>query len=362
MRADLKQRRRRLAQNLVQKNAKGVALGSFQEGFDANLFYLTGLREKAVLVLAQDAETLYLPERSPREITFDGAGPDRAELARCTGIDSIVHISETDLAKLQIPRADETVKRRLAELRWVKDEFERAQMREAARISRHAHDLAHALLREGLSEWELRVEFERALFLNGCRETAYTTIAAANEHANTLHYIDARGTLLSGGVVLLDGGGKFEGYAADITSTWIVGEASEEQARVFEIVRRAQTAAIEMVKPGVTMNALQTRTEEVLYEGLKAAGIVRKQAELKELFPHRVSHWIGLDVHDPKMSAQDGDRELVEGVTLTIEPGLYFHERASRDYGRYRGIGARFEEDVLVNRKGYEVLSRPKTA
>lgn len=353
MRADLKHRRQKLAQSLTGR----FAIGSFREGFDANLFYLTGLREKACLVLECGDETLYLQERSAKEITFDGAGPDLQKLRAGTGIHKIVTISSAEFQKLNVQEADATVKITLAEQRWVKDDFERAQMREAARISRKAHEKARALLRDGLSEWELRVEFERELFLNGCRETAYTTIAAANDHANTLHYIDAEGTLKSGGVVLLDGGGKFRGYAADITSTWIVGEAREEQARVFEIVRAAQDAAIKMLKPGVTMNELQRRTEEVLFEGLKSAGIVRKESEIKELFPHRVSHWIGIDVHDPKMSAQDGDRKLVEGVTLTIEPGLYFHENTTRDYGRFRGIGARFEEDLLVTKDGSEVLS-----
>lgn len=354
MTASFIQRRARLREALT----GAQAIGRFRDGFDANLFYLTGLRERACLLLTADGEeTLFLPARDEREIAFDGAGPDPAR----TGVSRVRHVTpaelEKELARHAPAPADET-RRRLAELRWVKDEDERALMRRAAAVSRAAHDQARSLLRDGLSEWELRVEFERALFLSGCRETAYTTIAAADGHANTLHYVEAAGAMRAGGVVLLDGGGKIDGYCADITSTWVVGEATDEQARVFEIVRRAQDEVIALVRPGVTLNELQARAEEVMAAELLRARIVRDRGELRELFPHRVSHWLGIDVHDPKISAEDGARPLVEGVVLTVEPGLYFHERTARDYGRYRGIAARFEEDCLVTKDGVEVLSR----
>lgn len=340
------------------------AVGDLSLGFDSNLFYLTGLRDRACLVISAESETLYVPERSAREIAFDGAEVSLEVLTRQTGIEQIRRIQYTqlheELQKLQAVGIDGSLRRILAELRWVKDADEQNRMRKAAHISRRAHDRAQSILQDGFGEWELRVEFERELFLNGCRETAYTTISAAGEHANTLHYIEAEGHMRRGGVVLLDGGGKFGNYAADITSTWVVGETSEEQARVFEIVRYGQDEALKIIKPGVTMNQIQARAEEAMAEELLKSRIIENVSELKVLFPHKVSHWIGLDVHDPKLSTDDGNLKLQAGVTLTLEPGLYFSDRTSRDYGKYSGIGARFEEDILVTTGGSEVLSRLK--
>lgn len=359
MTANYRRRRTELRSRL--QTGITYALGDHERDFDADLYYLTGLRGRARLLLGRDQELLLVRQRDEREIIFDGD----LTLVQSTRdlpikICSVREESALSIGALAKDAAPE-LRRELAWMRWVKDDTEIEQMRRASRITRDVHEKTRSLLRDGISEWELKVEFERGLFLAGCREIAYGTIVAAGENANTLHYREALGHAQQGRLVLLDGGGKIAAYASDVTSTWAVGEAREEEARVLEWVRAANARTLQAVRPGVTLKELQRVAEESLFESLEKAGVVFSRAEVRDLFPHRVSHWIGLDVHDPKLG-DDADQPLVAGVTITVEPGLYFHARTSRDYGRYRGVAARLEDVVLVTESGAEVLSRSASA
>jgi Xaa-Pro aminopeptidase len=252
------------------------------------------------------------------------------------------------------------------ELRLKKSEAEIETMRRAARVSREAHVQVMKRARPGVGENEIDALIEYTFRRAGSTGAAYTNIVAGGSNACILHYVENNQALRDGDLVLIDAGAEWDYYASDVTRTFPVnGRFRREQRAVYEVVLEAQLRAIDHVKPGVTFVSVHERALETLCAGLVRLGLlagttaeVIEQESYKRFYMHRTSHWLGLDVHDCGAYAIDGrSRTLEPGMVLTVEPGLYIGEDDDAVDARWRGIGVRIEDDVLVTASGREVLT-----
>ena len=260
----------------------------------------------------------------------------------------------------------------LHEMRLFKSTAEIKLMERAAKISAEGHRRAMAFCRPGVHEYELEAELLYAFTRNGSRAPAYSSIVAAGDNACILHYNTNNAAIEMGDLVLIDAGCEYEYYASDITRTFPAsGKFSDEQKAIYEIVLKAQEAAIEEVKPGALWDAPHNASVEVITKGLIKLGLLQgtlsqciKSEAYKEFYMHRVGHWIGMDVHDVGNYKIDGTWRVLEaGMVTTIEPGIYIAPDNTDVPEQWRGIGVRIEDDVLVTKSGYRILSIgvPKT-
>jgi Xaa-Pro aminopeptidase len=244
----------------------------------------------------------------------------------------------------------------LHEMRLRKSPEELALMRRAAAASLAGHEAGMRATRPGLFEHELESIIEYGYRRAGALDVAYNSIVAGGSNATILHYDTNRAILRDGDLVLVDSGAEVELYASDVTRTWPVsGRFSAEQRAIYEIVLRAQLAAIEQVRPGRSFNAYHESAIRVLAEGLLDVGLLAgsvdealESGKVQEFYPHRTGHYLGLDVHDagPYTDAAGNYRALEPGVVLTVEPGLYV--QPDLDVAeRWKGIGVRIEDDIV---------------
>jgi Xaa-Pro aminopeptidase len=221
------------------------------------------------------------------------------------------------------------------------------------------------LARPGLHEYEIEAELLHEFRRSGAQSVAYPPIVAGGANACVLHYVFNNAPLRDGELLLIDAGCELDGYASDITRTFPVnGRFSAAQREVYELVLAAQRAAMDQVRPGKAWNEPHDAAVRVLAQGMLDLKIVAgsldealEKETYKRFYMHRTGHWLGLDVHDAGDYKRAGKwRELVPGMTLTVEPGLYI--RAADDVPeRLRNIGVRIEDDVLVTQGECEVLS-----
>lgn len=254
----------------------------------------------------------------------------------------------------------------LGEMRLVKDVSEIACMREAARVSIAAHEQVMRQVAKASNERALEAEFIYTLGQLGGRELAYDAIVAGGARACTLHYTANNQPLQRGTLLLIDAGAEVNCYAADITRTYpIDGRFTPEQRLIYELVWHAQQAGMAVVKPGVSFDCVQKTVVYELTAGLVELGILSGSIEhlistgaYKTFYMHQASHWLGLDVHDVGAYQTNGCYRLFEtGMTLTIEPGLYIPEDCDAVAEKWRGIGVRIEDDLLITPHGHENLT-----
>ncbi len=261
----------------------------------------------------------------------------------------------------------------LHELRLRKTPEELLRLREAARISAEAHELARQVTRPGLSERQVQAVIEQHFLEQGARGPAYASIVAAGDNACVLHYTANDATLSDGDLLLIDAGCSLSDYYnGDITRTFpINGRFSGEQRALYELVLAAQEAAVAAVAPGHTAEEVHQSAVAVLVDGLIELGLlvgpaenVIEQGAYRHLYMHRTGHWLGLDVHDVgAYRLGEHPVELEPGMVLTVEPGLYVSDRLPVPEGqpeigeRWKGIGIRIEDDVAVSDQGHEVLT-----
>jgi len=253
----------------------------------------------------------------------------------------------------------------LHEQRLFKSDAEVALMEQAARISVQAHRAAMRAARPGIHEYELQAELERVFRANDACP-AYSSIVGTGRNGCILHYRDNTARSRDGELVLIDAGAEYRGYASDITRTFPVdGRFTAEQRALHDLVGAAQAAALAQARPGVAyeaghLAAVQTLTEGLLRLGLLQGSLEQNLAEghYKRYYRHKTGHWIGLDVHDVGDYRLAGDSRMLEpGMVFTIEPGLYIDAGDTRVDARWRGIGIRTEDDVLITADGCRVLT-----
>lgn len=260
----------------------------------------------------------------------------------------------------------------LHDLRLTKSAAELKIMRKAAEISANAHVRAMKHCEAGVMEYQLEAEIQHEFAMSGARFPAYSSIVGGGDNGCILHYTENSDRLKSGDLVLIDAGCEFEHYASDITRTFPVnGKFSKAQAALYEIVLEAQIAAIESVKPGAHWNTPHDITVKVISQGLIDLGLLEGTLEeviesesYKEFYMHRAGHWLGMDVHDVgDYKLANEWRVLEPGMVMTIEPGIYVAPDNKKVKSKWRGIGIRIEDDVVVTKKGYDVLTDgvPKT-
>ena len=261
----------------------------------------------------------------------------------------------------------------LHELRLRKGPEELERMREAARISAEAHELARQVVRPGLNERQVQAVIERHFLEQGARGPAYGTIVAGGDNACVLHYIANNAPLNDGDLLLIDAGCSLaDYYNGDITRSFpINGRFSAEQRALYELVLAAQEAAVDSVAPGFSAEGVHETALRVLVAGLLDLGLlagsldgVIEQGAYRHLYMHRTGHWLGLDVHDVgAYRLGEHHVELEPGMVLTVEPGLYVSDRLPVPDGqpeieaRWKGIGIRIEDDVAVTAHGHENLT-----
>lgn len=262
--------------------------------------------------------------------------------------------------------------RLLHEMRLCKSPGEIQLMRRAAEVSVMAHKRAMAVCRAGMYEYQIEAELSHECMRHGLRYAAYPAIVAGGSNACVLHYTENADVLRDGDLLLIDAGAECGSYAADITRSFPVnGRFSETQRLLYELVLDAQSAAIAKIRPGKTWIEAHDAAVRVLVKGLVKLGLLQGRVgklvgngAYKKFYMHRTGHWLGMDVHDVGDYKVKGEwRDLAPGMVLTVEPGLYIAPNCMDVAPKWRGIGIRIEDDVLVTEDGCEVLTAalPKT-
>lgn len=260
----------------------------------------------------------------------------------------------------------------LHELRLFKSAREVEVMKQSAAITADAHRRAMARARPGMREFQLEAELHYAFAAGGARSGAYPAIVGSGKNACILHYTSNNDPLRDGDLVLIDAGSEYEYYAADVTRTFPVnGKFTTAQRAVYDLVLSAQEAAIDMVRPGNQWNQPHDAAVRELTRGLVALGLLEgdvdeliEEEAYRKFYMHKTGHWLGLDVHDVgEYKVGDEWRVFEPGMVTTIEPGLYIADDLDGVPAKYKGIGIRIEDNVLVTRDGNEILtaSIPRT-
>ncbi len=250
--------------------------------------------------------------------------------------------------------------------RLIKDEHEINLIRKACNISAEAHIEAMKNVKDVSSEQDIEGLYINEFSKRGGRFQAYTPIVAGGENACTLHYVENNQKLKKSDLLLVDAGCEYEMYASDITRTFpINGKFSEEQLKIYEIVLEAMNAAIDNVKPGNDIMKPQEISEKVITKGLVGLGLLdgdpdelHKKGAFKDFYMHKIGHWLGLDVHDAG-DYMEGENymKFKPGMITTIEPGIYISSSMDVDE-KWKGIGIRIEDDILVTKNGNENLTK----
>jgi Xaa-Pro aminopeptidase len=378
------------------EDASDVAI-FFQE---QNFYYLTGHNEPgAVIVLIPDSpngppvktphQILYLPSRDPKEEVWEGPkiGPNDPGVEEKTGfatVNSIAslrvdlenlaksyknfytilppsheegypHFTESVAAiRAMIPHSNiKDIAPQFYAMRQVKSDGELALMQKAMDVSVDAHFDAMRTMRPGLFEYQIAARMKEIHEWGGCSREAYAPIVGTGFDSTVLHYSMLDSEIKDGDLVVIDVGGEYGGYAADITRTLPAnGKFTPRQREIYDIVLGAQNAALAAVKPGALLYGSKGSLQQIVIDYIKnSAGRDKEGRTLERYYPHGVSHHIGLDVHDPG----DRNRPLEPGMVVSVEPGIYIPEE---------NLGVRIEDDVLVTQDGYRIMTGrlPRTA
>ncbi|QSL90576.1 Xaa-Pro aminopeptidase [Ectopseudomonas toyotomiensis] len=260
----------------------------------------------------------------------------------------------------------------LHDMRLYKSAAEVKVMKEAAEISARAHIRAMQASRAGLFEYHLEAELDYEFRKGGAKMPAYGSIVAVGRNACILHYRENDAALKDGDLVLIDAGCEIDCYASDITRTFPVsGRFSPEQKAIYELVLKANEEAFKFIAPGRHWNEAHEATVRVITAGLVDLGLLEGDVDeliaseaYKPFYMHRAGHWLGMDVHDVGDYKVGGQWRVLEvGMAMTVEPGIYIAPDNDKVAKKWRGIGVRIEDDVVVTKKGCEILTNgvPKT-
>lgn len=375
----------------------------------SDLYYLTGFDEPDSIAVirpgyAEGAYTLFVRPRDAEKESWDGprAGVEGAK--ESYGADAAFPIAEFDAKigdlltgthtlyhRLGYDRdLDDKIIRKLAELRGLtrravvapvhltdlahiahemrrtKSEEEIALIARAAEITAEGHVAAMRAAKPGMREYEIEAIIEYTFRKHGAASPAYGSIVGTGNNATVLHYVRNDATLQDGDLLLVDAGAEYQGYAADITRAFPVsGKFTDAHRDIYELVLRAEEECVARVRAGVSMDELYDHSAQVLTEGMVRLGLLAgdpakliEEEAHKKFYAHKLGHSIGMDVHDVGLYYERGQaRPLAAGMVITIEPGLYITKDAEGVPDKYRGIGVRIEDDVVVTETGGRVLT-----
>lgn len=253
-----------------------------------------------------------------------------------------------------------TLNRIMSELRGIKTPAELDLIRKAVFISTVGQVEVMKAMKPGISETEIQGIHEFVFKKYGSEYEGYPSIVGAGNNGCILHYIENhKPEIESDEMILMDLGAEYHGYTADVTRTIpIDGKFSPEEKAIYDLVYRAQEEAIQMAKPGVTFQALGELAKDIINQGLVDLGIIESVDTKHLYFPHGLTHHIGLDVHDKGTYS-----DLQENMVITVEPGIYIPKGSKCDE-KWWGIAVRIEDDILITKDGFELLSNyaPRTS
>jgi Xaa-Pro aminopeptidase len=349
---------------------------------EANFWYLSGIEQAnwwIVLDGLHGTEWFVSPELSETQKVFDGAY-DANNIKRISGVKSIISRDDAvrrlrelakhhsivytteqpaylkDHAHFQLNTAQFELKKmldrtfqnvqscnkELARLRTIKHPDEIKAIEKAVSLTSSAITAMKSRLDTAKYEYELGAELTYIMQSRGAGH-AYDPIVASGKNACTLHYVANNDRLSKKELLLIDAGARVNGYAADISRTFAIGQPSKRQLAVHAAVVEAQQNIIQLLKPGLSFKEYDEKVELIMKNALEKLGLSTER--YREYFPHSVGHGLGRDVHDPLF----GYDELVTNMVLTVEPGIYIRDE---------GIGVRIEDDILITENGHRNLSK----
>jgi Xaa-Pro aminopeptidase len=366
-------------------------------------------------------ETLFLPKRVPVREAWEGKMYSREQATAISGVSTIVDASElkdflksvkergtfaskagdvsipTNVAKLYLllPRTeqDENGKREFTretefskegseqtienarpifdDLRHIKSPYELKLLQHAIDITIEAQMRSMAMVGRAKWEYEVQAEVEYTFRRRNADFWGYPSIVGCGPNATTLHYVESQSQIKKGELLLMDVGAEYEHYTADVTRTFPVnGKFSKEQAEIYRIVYDAQEAVGRATKPGVTFGDLSKIANDTIADGLMKLGLIMKKEQSRLWFIHGLGHWLGMNVHDVGRYGVP----LKAGMVFTNEPGIYIREDALDNlpktpenaafiekvrpvFEKYKNIGVRIEDDLVVTETGVEWMT-----
>ena len=258
------------------------------------------------------------------------------------------------------------------ELRHVKSPYEIKMLQHAIDITTEAQMRSMAMVGRAKMEYEVQAEVEYTFRRRNADFWGYPSIVGCGPNATTLHYVESQGEIRSGNLLLMDVGAEYEHYTADVTRTFPVnGKFSKEQAAIYRIVYEAQEAVGAAIKPGVKFADLSGIANKTIAEGLLKLGLITKKEQVGMWFIHGLGHWLGMNVHDVGRYGEP----LRAGMVFTNEPGIYIREdtldnlpdtpenrefiaKVRPVFEKYKNIGVRIEDDLLVTDTGVEWMTK----
>tara|TARA_B100001996_G_scaffold151676_1_gene115394 strand:+ start:1645 stop:2943 length:1299 start_codon:yes stop_codon:yes gene_type:complete len=278
--------------------------------------------------------------------------------------DIVIRLDKKYRHGVKSPSKTFSLKKILQSFRLIKDKVEINNIKHASEISAKAHIHLMKKCKPGISEKDLEAELSFIFKQNQCTD-AYPAIVASGKNACTLHYTKNSSKLKNGDLLLTDAACEYLNYASDITRTIPVnGRFTQEQKLIYELVLDAQIKAIKKCKIGNTLLDIDNEVIKIICKGLIKIGLLKgslkqiiKDEKYKKFYMHSTSHWLGLDVHDScDYQINDKPIKLKEGMIFTVEPGVYIGSDKSIPT-KYHNIGIRIEDDILITKKGPEILT-----
>ncbi len=385
----------------------GSVYHSFRQ--DSNLYYLTGFEEPASVFVfrpGQNPETiLFVRKKDQARETWDGFrfGPEATQAQFL--MDAVYPIEEFGTKIVDLLRGAESLYYRnyknpmmdikikdalealrlgqgrtgygllsvhdadalLAEFRVIKGPTDLENHKRACTLSSEAHAETMKFVRPGRSEREIHGFFIYQLMKRGAAREGYGSIVAGGSNACTLHYVFNDEVCKDGDLLLIDAAGEFNYFTSDITRTFpINGRFTDAQAEVYEGVLKIQKSIIDCVKPGVLFADLHEMGATQLTELMLKLGLMSGRKEdlmaankHRKYYPHGIGHYLGMDVHDTGLYVdKSAPRKIEEGMVFTVEPGIYIPAGDQDAEAKYRGIGVRIEDNILVTATGYENMTK----
>lgn len=355
-----------------------------------NFYYLTGIEEEEHIVVLSKfkgivSEKLFLKELNLAQEMWTGKTLRDFEATEVSGIKDTVYMNDfnsyinklikgaeeinlyLDLDRESINEVDsaanvfamniknkypqlviKNLSSKIIPLRMIKSKEEIEEMRKAIEITINGVKSLMKNAKAGMKEYELEAYFDFSCKINGSKDFAFKTIAAAGKNATTLHYVENNSELKNNDLILFDLGAQWNYYNADITRTFpINGKFTERQKEVYEAVLKVNKAVINKLKPGVDYKELNSWATGLIADECIKLGIIKEKEEVSKYYWHSIGHNLGLDTHD--VEPQGRNFIFEEGMVFTVEPGIYIGEEE---------IGIRIEDDVLITKDGCEVLTK----